>query len=663
MTFFVDARAAFAELVQLSTVSDMRLDDTSRQVRCKVDGVRHYVAAVKATVEKQQAAAAAAAAAAASKGPRDAGASSLRHQRNLIRRGRQPPVLLHRRRLTQRQQPAALRDHAPGEPASGDDGGTEASSSQQQRKQHQHHLQQLQQEDCKAARVAVDPAMQRRIERLKEELADGIVAMRDEEAELADTLRPKRRRVGGGGGGGAGDGSRAAAQQQTHAAAKTEGCGADEEALAQGDHEEEGEGGVEEGEEDGEERQVTGVPIEVRLLRCADPLLRARMEEEFGRLDVAFREMQEGLRTMYADVVDSPLGGWSQEEHHAYLQVGQQYRQGDAVTRRTQYWNYLALVLPGRRCQELWEHMRWHARRRAYLEQRRALARSWREHRDEHLRATREAFAKCEEVARQAVDAMAEQQRLNALRAKLYERLLELRRDKMDRLAREHAERCERLQREEEELREEELRERERRAADKAKVDSFKQKRRSEQRARDQAEARRKAELRREADEQRPVRQERVRYRQEERAEKLEQSAQAKQAKEMERLRVEDQLERLRQLARDKTGASRVTLDPLRVQQATVSYEHKVDAARDAADAGHLLREHTDNTLYPIHGYDERILTKDKRLRIANELHRAGVRGEAAMQYMSHVIGKLPGPQPVRRDTMSNVFQNSELAR
>jgi len=125
------------------------------------------------------------------------------------------------------------------------------------------------------------------------------------------------------------------------------------------------------------ERPVeTGIPEEAFDLECPDLPLKASVLQEFIFIDEKYLEKLEELEEKYADIFSSDTGGWTDDDHFAFLTIVEQY-QYDTQNRRTLYMDRLQRHFPRFTRQALVQHEDWCSQNRYYLDRRKALQNDW----------------------------------------------------------------------------------------------------------------------------------------------------------------------------------------------------------------------------------------------------------------------------------------------
>ncbi|KXJ15267.1 coiled-coil domain-containing protein 148 [Exaiptasia diaphana] len=385
----------------------------------------------------------------------------------------------------------------------------------------------------------------------------------------------------------------------------------------------------------------TGIPLEAQELDCPDEALKESVLEEFNLLDRKYEAHLEYLNVKYDDVVCCPYGNWSKQDHFHFACLMEQYP-AEMPNRRTLYIDRMLRELPHKGRNQLVEHENWCLLHKSYQNQRHSVLQAW-------SRDRKDLLAKIEAIFSDAWDAHEEhlqkklvKQQQEKICHELYAKVLAFREQKLEALQLQAAITARQAEKEKEQLKAAQLKEKHRREKIKEKVKVF-----EEQKVKEREEAATREKLRLEELEARMAEQalldrERVEFRKEKQKEKEELKKQTA----VEVLQAEQEKERRLAKLREQVEVH-VDIDPERVFKPTQATQARFASAYDE-------ELELQQPLFTVHGYKDKKVASDPRLRVEQALRDAGLH---QTEYARKVMATIQPPQQPRKDQHSTIFK------
>lgn len=385
----------------------------------------------------------------------------------------------------------------------------------------------------------------------------------------------------------------------------------------------------------------TGIPDDAYTLECPDEHLKMTVLEEFLLLDKKYEAQLEYLSIKYQHAKQGTTGGWSKHDHLHFVHLMEQYPP-ELPNRRMLYIDRMLRELSHKTRSQLVEHEEWFLAHKFYQEQFHSTLRAWVHDREDLLVKVKATFVDAWAAYEEAEEKAKTRKKQEYICQELYEKVLAFREQKLEALKLQAAIAAQQQEEEEEKLRAAEEKERKRRDMQHKKIQDFREQREKEREISAQEQRRRLAELQEKMVEQAVLDRERVQYRKEQL--QLQQEAK-QQAKEQ---ALEQEMEKQRRLDKLREQVQvHVEDDPNRVFKPTEASQARVAS---------MYEEELDlqHPLYAVHGYDEKQVAGDKRLRVENALREAGIHNT---DYARRIMATIKPPQEPRKDQHSTLFK------
>lgn len=386
----------------------------------------------------------------------------------------------------------------------------------------------------------------------------------------------------------------------------------------------------------------TGIPDEAFYLDCPDEQLKDTVLEEFLLLDKKYEAQLEYLNLKYQNVKQSSTGGWSKHDHLHFVHLMEQYPP-ELPNRRMLYIDRMFREISHKTRSQLVEHEEWFVAHKFYQEQFSSTLRAWAHDRQDLLIKVKVTFIDAWTAYEEATEKAKTRKKQEHICQELYKKVLAFREQKLEALKLQAAIAAKQQEEEEEQLRAAEERERKLRDKKHRQIQEFKDLKKRERELSAQEERKRLAELQEKMAEQAAWDRERVQYRKEQLKLQEEEKQKARE------LAIEQEYEKQQRL--DKLRAQvqvHVEDDPERLYKQT-----EASQARMAS----MYEEELDlqQPLFTVHGFDEKKVAADRRLKVENALREAGIHHT---DYARRIMASIKPPQEPRKDQHSTVFKN-----
>lgn len=386
----------------------------------------------------------------------------------------------------------------------------------------------------------------------------------------------------------------------------------------------------------------TGIPDEAHELECPDQQLKASVLEEFILLDKKFETQLEYLDLKYQHVKQSSSGGWSKQNHLHFVHLMEQYPP-ELPSRRMLYIDRMLREIPHKTRSELVEHEQWYLSHKFYQNQIHSTLKAWACDRDDMLVKVKATFAEAWTVYEEATEKAKTRKKQENICQDLYKKVLAFREEKLEALKLQAAIAAKEQEEEENRLRAAEEKERKRRDLQRRQIQDFKEQKEREWQISVEQERMRLAELSERMAQQAVLDQQRVKYREEQLQLRLEANQKAKELAEEQEMEKQRRLDKLRQQVQ-----VHIEDDPERIFKTTEASQARVASIYEEE----LELQHP---LFDIHGYDEKKITSDRRLRVEKALRDAGMHNS---DYARRIMASIQPPQQPRKDQHSTLFKS-----
>ncbi|XP_029207917.2 coiled-coil domain-containing protein 148-like [Acropora millepora] len=386
----------------------------------------------------------------------------------------------------------------------------------------------------------------------------------------------------------------------------------------------------------------TGIPDEAHELECPDEQLKASVLEEFILLDKKFETQLEYLDLKYQHVKQSSSGGWSKQNHLHFVHLMEQYPP-ELPNRRMLYIDRMLREMPHKTRSELVEHEQWYLSHKFYQNQIHSTLKAWARDRDDMLVKVKATFAEAWTVYEEATEKAKTRKKQENICQDLYKKVLAFREEKLEALKLQAAIAAKEQEEEEHRLRAAEEKERKRRDLQRRQIQDFKEQKEREWQISVEQERIRLAELSERMAQQAVLDQQRVKYREEQLQLRLEANRKAKELAEEQEMEKQRRLDKLRQQVQ-----VHIEDDPERIFKTTEASQARVASIYEEE----LELQHP---LFDIHGYDEKKITSDRRLRVEKALRDAGMHNS---DYARRIMASIQPPQQPRKDQHSTLFKS-----
>lgn len=386
----------------------------------------------------------------------------------------------------------------------------------------------------------------------------------------------------------------------------------------------------------------TGIPDEAHELECPDQQLKASVLEEFILLDKKFETQLEYLDLKYQHVKQSSSGGWSKQNHLHFVHLMEQYPP-ELPSRRMLYIDRMLREIPHKTRSELVEHEQWYLSHKFYQNQIHSTLKAWACDRDDMLVKVKATFAEAWTVYEEATEKAKTRKKQENICQDLYKKVLAFREEKLEALKLQAAIAAKEQEEEENRLRAAEEKERKRRDLQRRQIQDFKEQKEREWQISVEQERMRLAELSERMAQQAVLDQQRVKYREEQLQLRLEANQKAKELAEEQEMEKQRRLDKLRQQVQ-----VHIEDDPERIFKTTEASQARVASIYE--EELELQRP-----LFDIHGYDEKKITSDRRLRVEKALRDAGMHNS---DYARRIMASIQPPQQPRKDQHSTLFKS-----
>lgn len=386
----------------------------------------------------------------------------------------------------------------------------------------------------------------------------------------------------------------------------------------------------------------TRIPDEAHELECPDEQLKASVLEEFILLDKKFETQLEYLDLKYQHVKQSSSGGWSKQNHLHFVHLMEQYPP-ELPNRRMLYIDRMLREMPHKTRSELVDHEQWYLSHKFYQNQIHSTLKAWALDRDDMLVKVKATFAEAWTVYEEATEKAKTRKKQENICQDLYKKVLAFREEKLEALKLQAAIAAKEQEEEENRLRAAEEKERKRRDLQRRQIQDFKEQKEREWQISVEQERIRLAELSERMAQQAVLDQQRVKYREEQLQLRLEANRKAKELAEEQEMEKQRRLDKLRQQVQ-----VHIEDDPERIFKTTEASQARVASIYEEE----LELQHP---LFDIHGYDEKKITSDRRLRVEKALRDAGMHNS---DYARRIMASIQPPQQPRKDQHSTLFKS-----
>lgn len=386
----------------------------------------------------------------------------------------------------------------------------------------------------------------------------------------------------------------------------------------------------------------TGIPDEAHELECPDEQLKASVLEEFILLDKKFETQLEYLDLKYQHVKQSSSGRWSKQNHLHFVHLMEQYPP-ELPNRRMLYIDRMLREMPHKTRSELVDHEQWYLSHKFYQNQIHSTLKAWARDRDDMLVKVKATFAEAWTVYEEATEKAKTRKKQENICQDLYKKVLAFREEKLEALKLQAAIAAKEQEEEENRLRAAEEKERKRRDLQRRQIQDFKEQKEREWQISVEQERIRLAELSERMAQQAVLDQQRVKYREEQLQLRLEANQKAKELAEEQEMEKQRRLDKLRQQVQ-----VHIEDDPERIFKTTEASQARVASIYEEE----LELQHP---LFDIHGYDEKKITSDRRLRVEKALRDAGMHNS---DYARRIMASIQPPQQPRKDQHSTLFKS-----
>lgn len=385
----------------------------------------------------------------------------------------------------------------------------------------------------------------------------------------------------------------------------------------------------------------TGIPEEAYELECPDQQLKMSVLEEFILLDNKYEAQLEYLNIKYQYAKQSNTGGWSKQDHFHFVHLMEQYP-AELPNRRMLYMDRMQREMPLKTRTKLVEHEEWLLAHKFYQEQFHSTLRAWAHDREDLLVKTKATFVDAWAAYEEAEEKAKSRKKQENICQELYKKVLAFREQKLEALKLQTIIAAKQQEQEEQALRAAEERERKRRDHQHKQIQEFREQKEKEREISAEAERERLAEIQEKMAKQAIIDHERVKYREQQL--KLHNEAKQK-AKE---LALEQEIEKQKRLDQLRQQVQvHVEDDPARIFKATEASQARVAS---------MYEEELDlqHPLFSVHGYDEKKMAGDTRLKVERALRDAGIHNT---DYARKVMASIKPPQEPRKDQHSTLFK------
>lgn len=386
----------------------------------------------------------------------------------------------------------------------------------------------------------------------------------------------------------------------------------------------------------------TGIPDEAHELECPDEQLKASVLEEFILLDKKFETQLEYLDLKYQHVKQSSSGGWSKQNHLHFVHLMEQYPP-ELPNRRMLYIDRMLREMPHKTRSELVDHEQWYLSHKFYQNQIHSTLKAWARDRDDMLVKVKATFAEAWTVYEEATEKAKTRKKQENICQDLYKKVLAFREEKFEALKLQAVIAAKEQEEEQIRLRVAEEKERKRRDLQRRQIQDFKEQKEREWQISVEQERIRLAELSERMAQQAVLDQQRVKYREEQLQLRLEANQKAKELAEEQEMEKQRRLDKLRQQVQ-----VHIEDDPERIFKTTEASQARVASIYEEE----LELQHP---LFDIHGYDEKKITSDRRLRVEKALRDAGMHNS---DYARRIMASIQPPQQPRKDQHSTLFKS-----
>lgn len=385
----------------------------------------------------------------------------------------------------------------------------------------------------------------------------------------------------------------------------------------------------------------TGVPEEAYKLECPDEQLRISVLEEFNLLDKKYEAQLEYLDIKYQNVKQSITGGWSKLDHFHFVHLMEQYPP-ELPNRRKLYIDRMLKEMPHKTRSNLVEHEEWFLAHKFYQEQYHSNLRAWAHDREDLLVKIKATFVDAWAAYEEAAEKAKTRKKQESICQELYKKVLAFREQKLEVLKLQAVIVAKQQEEEERELRAAEEREQKHRAQQHKQIQDYRERKEKEREMSAERERKRLRELQEKMAEQAVLDHERVKYREEQLHLRQEAKQKAKELALEQELEKEKRLDRLRQQVQ-----VHVEDDPERIYKNTEASQARMASMYEEE----LELQHP---LFDVHGYDERKISSDRRLKVEKALRDAGMHNS---DYARMIMAAVKPPQEPRKDQHSTAFK------
>jgi len=385
----------------------------------------------------------------------------------------------------------------------------------------------------------------------------------------------------------------------------------------------------------------SGIPQEAYELECPDEQLKISVLEEFVLLDNKYEAQLEFLNLKYHHVRQSSTGGWSKHDHFHFVHLMEQYPP-ELPNRRMLYVDRMLREMPHKTRSKLVEHEEWYLAHKFYQEQFHSTLRAWAHDREDLLVKVKATFADAWTAYEEAAEKAKTRKKQENICHELYKKVLAFREQKLEALKLQAAIAAKQQEEAEREIRTAEEKEQKRRDHQRKQIQDFKEQKEREREISAEAERKRLAELQEKMAEQAVLDHERVKYREEQLQLRQEAKQQAKELALEQEQEKERRLDKLRQQVQ-----VHVEDDPGRIFKTTEASKARVASMYDEE----LELQHP---LFAVHGYDDKKMASDRRLKVEKALRDAGMHNS---DYARRIMASIKPPQEPRKDQHSTLFK------
>ena len=384
-----------------------------------------------------------------------------------------------------------------------------------------------------------------------------------------------------------------------------------------------------------------GIPLEAFELECPDMDMKSSVLQEFIMLDDKYMEKLDELEDSHASALSTKTGTWNEDEHFLFQTILEQYTY-DIKSRWTLIIDRLKRQFPDKARAEFIAHDEWYTNYIYYHSRRKALLHDWQRDRGELLNKTKALFAEMCIAHELATTKRERQQKQHEICQMLCEKVKEWREYKLEMMnIQSEMEEGKREEYIEKQKRREE-KEHERRVVEKKQISEYLEKVAAKRKSEEEKNKKRLEDIQQILAEQAVYDKERVAYRYEMQQEILRNKEKLKEEAAQKNKEKEERLEALRQKVRPN-----IETDPARVISETQSWKERLKSEEEP-------EVYLKRPLFQVNSYTNAQITADPRIRVEQELRKAGL---LESKYAREVMSQVKPLQVPRPDLQSNLFK------